>query len=877
MKTSLHNSAVLVLLLCLSFFSEKAQAQCTITGTTVSVNNLNLTCGTAPLNACNGILYIGDGITPTTLIMDKALNLSCLGTIQLIIRNQATISFSTGNDYLTLAAGSSITILPGGSLNTGSDPCAASERIYIGTNLFASCNGNAGADVSFATLVALGGTGSAACNSPVCVGSTISLTAVHPPNGTYTYSWSGPGLAATAYSSSPNYSVTATTSGTYQVLMRSSLAGNPTSVAETLFTVTALPSSPTIGTITQPTCTSSTGNVVVNGLPASGTWILTRSGTSSGITSGTGTSTTIFGLSLGTYTFQVDNGTCTSLASAGVTITPALSSIWNGSSWSTAPSITRNVVFSGNYSANANIDACSCQVTSGAVVIKPGYYLNVSKAVTVLGGSLTIDDNASLIQTDDSAVNFGNIIVNRSVYVKKFDYVYWSSPVANFPLVGISPTTSTNHLWKWTPTISGNHGGWVNANENMTKAKGYIVRGPSVYDNITAQKHVAAFSGVPSNGVLTATVERGSYEGADISNGPNQAAITNKDDNYNLIGNPYASAIKATDFLSLNTNLEGTIRLWTHGTLPSAAAQNPFYGSFVYNYTMNDYIVYNSTGTISGPAGFNGLIASGQGFFVAMNDGPAISETVTFNNAMRSKTYANTQFYKNSNTAGTNDSAKIWLDLVGGNGSVNRTLIGYIEGATYAKDRLYDSYIKLDNSQNLYSLISGEKVCIQGRPLPFTADDAVQLGFQSPNAAGYKIAIAAVEGLFENSDQPIYLKDNQLEILHDLRLAPYTFATEAGTFNERFTLVYGNTLAAAGFENKGSVEVTNKSGQINIKSFAGRIQSVTIYDIPGREIFNKPNVNDSKLEISSLSPTKQVLILKIGLENGQNITKKTGY
>jgi hypothetical protein len=60
---------------------------------------------------------------------------------------------------------------------------------------------------------------------------------------------------------------------------------------------------PTIGTITQPNCTTSTGSVVLNDLP-NGTWILTQN--PGGIeTLGTGTSTTISGLSEGTYSYTV--------------------------------------------------------------------------------------------------------------------------------------------------------------------------------------------------------------------------------------------------------------------------------------------------------------------------------------------------------------------------------------------------------------------------------------------------------------------------------------------------------------------------------------------------------------------------------------------
>ncbi len=83
----------------------------------------------------------------------------------------------------------------------------------------------------------------------------------------------------------------------------------------------ATPTAPVVGTITQPTCATATGSVALSGLPASGTWTLTRSpgGTT---TTGTGTSTTVSGLPANaTYTFTVTNAAgCTSPASGNVVI-----------------------------------------------------------------------------------------------------------------------------------------------------------------------------------------------------------------------------------------------------------------------------------------------------------------------------------------------------------------------------------------------------------------------------------------------------------------------------------------------------------------------------------------------------------------------------
>jgi hypothetical protein len=84
--------------------------------------------------------------------------------------------------------------------------------------------------------------------------------------------------------------------------------------------VEAAPSAPNVGSITQPTCSVATGSVVLNNLPSSGTWTLTRS-PGNVITTGTGTSTTITGLSAGTYNYVVSSASgCSSPSSQNIVI-----------------------------------------------------------------------------------------------------------------------------------------------------------------------------------------------------------------------------------------------------------------------------------------------------------------------------------------------------------------------------------------------------------------------------------------------------------------------------------------------------------------------------------------------------------------------------
>jgi hypothetical protein len=93
-----------------------------------------------------------------------------------------------------------------------------------------------------------------------------------------------------------------------------SLAGSST------VTVNPKPTAPIIENVTQPDCNVVTGSVVLNGLPATGTWTLTRFPDGTTVT-GTGASFTVSLLNAGTYTFSVSNASgCISTASSDVVI-----------------------------------------------------------------------------------------------------------------------------------------------------------------------------------------------------------------------------------------------------------------------------------------------------------------------------------------------------------------------------------------------------------------------------------------------------------------------------------------------------------------------------------------------------------------------------
>ncbi|MBN2761941.1 MAG: T9SS type A sorting domain-containing protein, partial [Bacteroidales bacterium] len=240
------------------------------------------------------------------------------------ITGETTVCQGSPNTY-SIAAVSGATsytwILPSGWTGSSTSTLIEATAGASGGTISVAANNDCGSgtartlNVTVATTPAQPGVITGA--TPVCQGSsnTYSISAV---SGATSYNWTLPS-GWTGSSTSTSISATAgSTGGTISVTADNSCGASTTRTLAV--TVSAIPTPPAIGTITQPTCAVATGSVVLNDLPSSGTWTLTRS-PGSVTSTGTGTSTTISGLSAGTYSFTVTNATgCVSASSANVVI-----------------------------------------------------------------------------------------------------------------------------------------------------------------------------------------------------------------------------------------------------------------------------------------------------------------------------------------------------------------------------------------------------------------------------------------------------------------------------------------------------------------------------------------------------------------------------
>lgn len=663
-------------------------------------------------------------------------------------------------------------------------------------------------------------------------------------------------------------------------------------------------------------------------------WRFTPSGTSIASIAwyeGSGTSGNIVGTSntiavspreTTTYTAAVTynfcNGTTRTITDE-TTVTVTGGKVWNGSSnsnWNNSNNWTPNQIPNGSdcviipstsnqpiiSGTNYNGLAGTLRILDNAILtVNSANSLTVTDWINInTNGTFLINNTASLIQINNvtNTIN-GNFTYKRNAEIRKSDYVYWSSPVANFNVNSISAPIAPGLVYIWNTKINnpnGGQGNWVTpttAQRVMTPGKGYIVKGPNSFNDSSTSTLYGSFTGAPNNGIITIPIHRGSDQNTNYHTGTNGTEITNLSDNWNLIGNPYPSSIRASQFLYDNrTKIEGNVRLWTHGTLPSTLVSSPFYSNFAANYDANDYLTYTFTGTSCCPAASDDLfIGAAQGFFVQMIDGSQTTDDsnfVTFSNSMRNASYPNNVFFRTANPQASPqedtqtinvsnlERHRIWLDIVNSSNKSNRALFGYIEGATMGRDSFYDCLTQNTGTLSIYSLIDDTKFLIQGRALPFDENDEVPIGITVPATGNYKIAVAGVDGIFDGT-QDFYLKDNLLNTIHNIKEMPYQFNSVSGMINDRFKIVYRNaSLGIDDIIKENDIKVISNEN-ISVISKNHIMESVTVYNVLGQNIMSYEEINADKTTLLSLQKNNTTLILKIKLQDGQTVIRKVIY
>ena len=428
----------------------------------------------------------------------------------------------------------------------------------------------------------------------------------------------------------------------------------------------------------------------------------------------------------------------------------------------------------------ANFPLLDATIEVNNIEVEAGAQLTVGSSgnITVLG---TLDlyssalQNASLINDGTFTIDADNVRVHQKISANSRSY-HVSSTVSGATQNSIGADIG---MYYWDNAT----GNWTLASptSSMVATTGYVLR----------SNNDLVFTGALNNGTQTATVYR-STSGL----------------GWNLIGNPYPSAID-----------------WTNSGFTKTNVVDAFW---IYLNDQEQYGVFNTPGGVAVNIA-NSQIPSNHAFWVKVSD-PNTSGDVRFTNAVR--VHNNTSYLKKANLS-TNPTLKI----AGVNGSYRDEIaVVFNDNATMDLDE-YDSDKKFSSNDNyiqFFTTVESKELSINGYPL-YTSDFTVPLSFKVEQAGSF--TIERVDYSNFPGDHTVILEDlienKTIDLIAD---GSYTFSVSgSGTITDRFLLTFEGGFATATnpISKEQATQIYGYRKSIIIKSPDLQDAYYRVYDIKG--------------------------------------------
>lgn len=498
----------------------------------------------------------------------------------------------------------------------------------------------------------------------------------------------------------------------------------------------------------------------------------------------------------------------------------------------------------------------SFEIDNGGSLTLSGFVNNASAVE-----NFVVKDGGNLLQTNDEAVNNGEITVEKEFTFSSDRKQY------NFAISAVEGQ-KIKHIYPGNPTViyhSENANYFYNAhNGDYIAGRALAVKEPSTAA-VPASSINAQFKGTPFNGALNYPL---SYTTDNPQSGEKHG--------FNLVGNPYPSTLDAIDLYQYNWDkMTPTFLFWDN-------RGNTIYEQQGSDYQQSNYASFNAAagtnGTGTAAIGASGTlripsrhITVGTGFMIQAKP-DANGQTLDFKNEFRSNNNG-VNFNGKPGTKTPKDN-RYWLTLTTPAGLDAMTAVVYFDGGNdlFAEDDTENS----GSSDELYTFAGETASIIQGKS-SFHDDDAILLGYNAFETGTYIISLHQVEGVFEQG-QNIYLIDRLTGITTKLNERVYKFVTRAGEHPNRFTIVYkqnkigNNSVEDTIFANK--VDISKRDGKIRIYSSMDKITDVEVFGIDGSSIYKSSDVNSNEHSINSLESRQQILIIGVKTETGEYVNKK---
>ena len=508
-----------------------------------------------------------------------------------------------------------------------------------------------------------------------------------------------------------------------------------------------------------------------------------------------------------------------------------------------------------------------------------------------LDGAIDLEGESQLIQTSGSILDVtssGTLEKDQQGTKDLYTYNYWSSPV------GVSNTTSNNNsytvpnvlkdgtnpaspatitfmtsgyngttgppisiadywIWKYANQIADTYSAWqhVRSTGVLSPGQGFTMKGVSdTSGNITLQQNYV-LHGKPNNGDITLTIA--------------------KDNDY-LVGNPYASALDADEFIKDNiSNLEtngrntngniinGVLYFWDHFA-SSTHILREYEGGYA-TYTLmggNAAICTDARINATGQSGTKipeRYVPVGQGFFVsAVLDAslvglsqPVDGGSILFKNSQRifkketvTGTNTGSVFIRSTGSSKEKTSAektteiikdprqKIRLMFDSPSGYHRGLLVGVDVNASNDFDIGYDAPLIESNKEDMYWQFDDSKFTIQAVN-NFDEDQVLPIGIETSKDGLSTIKIESLENI-DNATE-IYVHDKASDSYYDLRASNFQIYLPTGNYTDRFEITFSTNS-----ENK-SLDIPENELNAMVVYYSNDSESI---------VLNNPNLVEIK-------------------------------
>jgi hypothetical protein len=579
--------------------------------------------------------------------------------------------------------------------------------------------------------------------------------------------------------------------------------------------------------------------------------------------------------------------------------------VWeNGAVWDIANSVNKDwaIVHVVNNAKVTTVDSrtlLGLSINSGAELEVLNDQLLKNTNYVKLDGKLDLEGESQFIQTENSdldATSSGVLERDQQGTQDLYTYNYWSSPVGvgntitnnnsytvpdvlkdgtnaanpvaiNFITNGYdgalgTPISIADYwIWKYSNDATSYYN-WqhIKSTGTLLAGEGFSMKGVNNTNNNVDLEQNYTFEGKPNNGDITLPITTG---------------------NVYLVGNPYASAIDAHQFILDNAPIiestgatSGTLYFWEHWGG----------GSHITAEYQGGYATYNLSGAVpTATLGTNTLGSGGTptklpGRYIPVSQGFFVSGETTgdiiFNNGQRvfEKEGVNSVFMKNginSNTLveDTDERLKIRLGFHSMN-TINRQLLVTVDpNASLGFDYGYDGEQTEAQMDDMYWMMNDKKYVIQGID---TIEDSTKLPLGvHTNISGIN-TFRIDELINAPSDLEVYIYDTITELYHDIKTNDFSINLEAGEYLDRFELRFSNehVLSVNEIEANNEIEYyfVNENESIIIENpELELIESVELYNVLGQSVIKFNSVTTeyyTTLKTNALAAGNYVLEVK---------------